>query len=70
MKQFVRAKLTLKDVEDDLNEIGVPESEKKSNGGLIPDHAKYGSWLRRNDPTAFYYAKDDLENCYGKWEEV
>lgn len=36
-----------------LNEIGIPEDNKKSNGGLIPDSAKYGDWLRKNDIIAF-----------------
>lgn len=36
-----------------LNEIGTPEADKKSNGGLIPDRAKYGQWLYKNDPIAF-----------------
>jgi hypothetical protein len=36
-----------------LNEFPVPEDDKKSNGGRIPDKAKYGDWLRRNDPVAF-----------------
>lgn len=42
-----------KDYEEHLNEIGIPEDDKKSNGGRIPDHCQYGSWLRRNDPIAF-----------------
>lgn len=36
-----------------LNEIGIPEDDKKSNGGRISDHAKYGNWIYRNDPIAF-----------------
>jgi hypothetical protein len=36
-----------------LNEIGIPEDDKKSNNGRIPDHSKYGKWLRKNDPIAF-----------------
>jgi hypothetical protein len=36
-----------------LNEIGVPNNDKKSNGGRIPDTAKYGNWLYKNDPIAF-----------------
>lgn len=46
-------KLTRMQYEDYLNEIGTPEDDKKSNGGRIPDRAKYGSWTRRNDWTAF-----------------
>lgn len=37
-----------------LNEIGIPEDDKKSNGGRIPDHIGYGSWLKRHDSIAFY----------------
>ena len=36
-----------------LNEIGIPEDDKKSNGGRIPDHSKYGQWLHKNDTVAF-----------------
>ena len=36
-----------------LNEIGIPEDDKRSNGGRIPDHVKYGEWIRKNDPIAF-----------------
>jgi len=36
-----------------LNKIGVPEDDKKLNGGRIPDCANYGGWCRRNDPIAF-----------------
>jgi hypothetical protein len=41
------------DYEKYLNEIGIPEDDKYSNGGRIPDRCKYGTWLRRNDPIAF-----------------
>ena len=43
-----------------LNEIGIPEEDKKSNGGRIPDHAKYGEWSRRNDPIAFNVGYQDF----------
>lgn len=36
-----------------LNEIGTPEDDKRSNGGRIPDGARFGDWTRRNDPIAF-----------------
>jgi len=39
--------------EEYLNEVEVPEHDMQSRGGRIPDHAKYGSWLRDNDPIAF-----------------
>ena len=44
---------TKQDYEIELNETGVPESDKKSNGGRIPDYTNYGRWLRKNDPIAF-----------------
>ncbi len=36
-----------------LNQLGIPEEQKKSNGGIIPDYVKYGTWLRVNDPDVF-----------------
>lgn len=36
-----------------LNELGIPEDDKASNGGRIPDNAQYGNWLRKHDPIAF-----------------
>lgn len=36
-----------------LDSLGVPDDDKRSNGGRIPDHARYGFWLRKNDPIAF-----------------
>lgn len=53
--------MTKKEYEQQLNEIGIPEDDKKSNGGRIPDHAKYGSWLRRNDPIAFQCGYNDIK---------
>lgn len=44
---------TKRDHEENLNELPVPFDDMKSNGGRIPDGAKYGTWLRRNDPIAF-----------------
>jgi hypothetical protein len=44
---------TRKDYEEWLNDLEVPYDDMRSNGGRIPDHAKYGSWLRKNDPIAF-----------------
>lgn len=45
--------MTRKEYAEWLNELGVPEDDKQSNGGRIPDNAKYGEWTRRNDPVAF-----------------
>jgi hypothetical protein len=36
-----------------LNQQGVPELDKKSKGGNIPDYSQFGTWLRRNDPGRF-----------------
>lgn len=38
-----------------LNELGIPEDQKKSNNGQIPDYVKYGTWLRVNDADKFEY---------------
>lgn len=46
-------KKTIKNYTEYLNTIGIPEDDKHSNGGRIPDHVKYGEWLKRNDPIAF-----------------
>jgi len=45
--------MTKSEYEEYLNEIGIPEDDKRSNGGRIPDDANYGTWLRRNDSIAF-----------------
>lgn len=42
-----------KDYEEYLNEFDIPEDDKKSNGGRIPDSSKLGTWMRKNDPIAF-----------------
>jgi len=62
-------KATKLNYEIDLNEIEVPENDKKSNGGLIPDYCKYGSWLRKNDTIAFEcgfsdWKRDQFKNPY------
>jgi hypothetical protein len=36
-----------------LNQQGIPDMEKKSNGGLVPDFAQYGTWLKNNNPSRF-----------------
>ena len=54
---------TKQDYETDLNELSTPKEDLKSSGGRIPDTAKYGTWLRRNDPIAFEvgYLKSCIE---------
>jgi hypothetical protein len=47
------AKMTKKEYEKWLNELGVPDHDLKSFGGRISDTANYGTWLRCNDPIAF-----------------
>jgi hypothetical protein len=44
-----------------LNELGIPEDQKKSNGGHIPDYVKYGTWLRVNEAEKF-------ESDYQEWK--
>ncbi|MDX9941330.1 MAG: hypothetical protein RBS53_03830 [Bacteroidales bacterium] len=44
-----------------LNQLGIPEQEKKSNGGIIPDYVKYGTWLRVNNSEFF-------EEGYQAWK--
>jgi hypothetical protein len=36
-----------------LNELGIPEEQRKSKNGPIPDYVKYGTWLRVNDTEKF-----------------
>lgn len=46
-------KISKKDYQDYLNEMGTPEDDKYSNGGRVPDSSNYGDWMRKNDPIAF-----------------
>jgi len=40
--------------EEYLNELGIPEDDKWSNGGRIPASTiHWGTWMRTNDPIAF-----------------
>lgn len=57
------ATLTRADYEEFLDELGVPFADQESNGGRIPDDAKYGAWTRRNDPVAFNVG-------YREWVEM
>jgi len=46
--------------EEYLNELGIPENDKWSNGGRIPSTTvHYGTWLRSNDPIAFNVGYQD-----------
>ena len=48
--------------EEWLNEIGVPEEDKRSNGGRIPDNTSlWGTWMRKNDPVAFNVGFNEWE---------
>lgn len=48
--------MTKAEFESDVNELDVPFADRRSNGGRIPDTAKYGTWLRKHDPIAFRVA--------------
>lgn len=47
---------------DSLNEIGPPEHDHPENGGRVSWRMvnRYGEWLLRTDPEAFYYAAQDM----------
>lgn len=53
--------MTQKQFVEYLNDIEIPEHDKKKNGGRIPRKAKYGSWLKKNDPIAFNVAYQEHE---------
>ena len=57
-------KITMKKFEEYLNEDSVPEHDRKSKGGRVPDHAPYGTWLRRNDPIAFRCGYYDFKDSW------
>lgn len=46
--------------EEYLNELGTPQADLESNGGRIPDSMPYGTWLRKNDSIAFWYAMQNV----------
>lgn len=50
--------------EKHLNDLGIPEDDKKENGGRINGWAKYGTWLRKHDPIAFNVGYDEWANKY------
>lgn len=45
--------ITKQDAERYLNDAGIPEQDKRSNGGRVMDSVPYGTWMRRNDPIQF-----------------
>lgn len=53
-------RITRAQLEEYLNTLDVPAEDRKSEGGRIPDAARFGSWLRRNDPVAFEAALSDM----------
>jgi len=57
-------KLTNKDAIRHINEIGCPEHDHPENDGRVPWAMvnRYGEWLYRHDKTAFYCAKQDIQN--------
>lgn len=44
-----------------LNEIGIPEDDKKSNGGRVSDNCNYGKWMQNNDPIGFECGYQEAE---------
>lgn len=60
-------KITKAWYEQYINDVPVPESDKKSNGGEIPDHVtKWGTWLRKNDPISFNMGYNENKAMYEK----
>ena len=53
---------TKKQYENYFNDFNVPESEKKSNGGPIPNKSKLGTWLRKHEPAAFMCGYNEFLN--------
>ena len=51
--------MTKREFAEELNELGAPEDDREENGGRVPEGAKYGAWLRRNDPIAFEVAYNE-----------
>ena len=68
-KQFIKASLTDTQVVESLNESGPPDHDHPENGGRVSWRMvnRYGEWLKKHDPTAFHYAKDDLNNAEGRY---
>lgn len=60
--------MTKQEYQESLNELPIPFEDQKSNGGRIPDHAKLGDWMRRNDPIAFQvgFQEADREEAFRK----
>lgn len=56
-------RITVKQAIEELNEIGPPPHDHPENDGRVSWRMvnRYGEWLYRHDRTAFYYAKNDLE---------
>lgn len=65
IKKKEKIKFTRKEYEQYLNELVISSDEYKSNGGRVPDNAKYGTWLRKHDPIAFNagYNDERRERC-------
>jgi len=45
--------------EEYLNELGTPSADLESEGGRIPDSMPYGTWMRKNDQTAWNVGYQD-----------
>ena len=59
----MRKRFTVKEVIEELNEIGCPDHDHPENGGRVSwaGVREYGKWLYRHDPIAFQLAKQDIE---------
>ena len=51
--------------EEWLDEVGVPDEDLVSNGGRIPDGARLGRWMRKNDPVGFNVSFQEREREMG-----
>lgn len=49
----MKHKKTRSEYERHLNDCGIPDHDRKSNGGRCADNAGYGSFLRKHDPVMF-----------------
>jgi len=57
--------VTKKEYEEYLNEygrdMGEHLSERKDNGGRMPNRSKYGTWMKSHDPIAFNVGFNEFE---------
>lgn len=58
----MKHKRTRSGLERYLNDAGIPDHDRKSNGGRCADGSAYGSFLRKHDPTLFDVLFREWEN--------